>query len=309
MNRPSSGLSPSPGGPHPKETTVAKRPKNAMTVDLEDWFHSERPTERWEDYSHRLRPSLETLIRLFDHHGVRATFFVLGHVAKRDPGLVREIARAGHEIAAHGEGHDFVYRQSEQEFSRDVRNVKDQLEQIISKPVLGYRAPFFSITCKSLWAITILREHGYRYDSSIFPVLNHRYGIRKACRVPHRIELPGGDFIMEFPPSTLKVLRQNLPISGGVYFRFFPYGIVRKGFQLLNQQGYPGIFYIHAWEVDPYQPRLTLAPFLYVRRYFRLGSVKAKLSRFLSEFRFGTIAELYREWASDSEKTVPANDS
>jgi polysaccharide deacetylase family protein (PEP-CTERM system associated) len=279
---------------------------NAMTVDLEDWFHSERPAEQWNGYSHRVRPCVETLLDLFREHGTRATFFVLGHVARRDPGIVREIARAGHEIAAHGERHGFVYRQSQQEFSRDVRNVRDRLEQIVSEPVLGYRAPFFSITRKSQWALAILREAGYRYDSSIFPVYNHRYGIPGACRVPHRIEVPGGGAIMEFPLSTWKVLGQNLPISGGVYFRFFPYEIIRKGFQTLNRQGDPGVFYIHAWEMDPDQPRLVLPPFLYARRYLRLRGVKTKLSRFLSDFRFCTLAELFRESEPETGATVPA---
>ncbi len=275
-----------------------------MTVDLEDWYHSESPPERWDGYADRLQRPVGALLELFQAFHVRATFFVLGHVAEKNPGLVREIAGAGHEIAAHGDRHGFVYRQSEEAFARDVRTVKDRLEQIVAEPVVGYRAPFFSITNKSRWALSILRECGYRYDSSIFPVINHRYGIPGACRVPHRIELDGGSSIMEFPLSTQRVLGQNIPVSGGVYFRFFPYRIVRKAFRSLNREGTPGVFYIHAWEIDPRQPRLLLPPFLFLRRYHNLKGVREKLAQLLGDFEFRTLGELYRDYSGSRKKSV-----
>jgi polysaccharide deacetylase family protein (PEP-CTERM system associated) len=182
--------------------------------------------------------------------------------------------------------------------------VKDRLEQIVSRAVLGYRAPFFSITERSRWALSVLGAEGYRYDSSIFPVINHRYGMRSACREPHRIELGGGASIVEFPLSTWRLLGQNVPVSGGVYFRFFPYGIVRQGFRALNRVGIPGIFYIHAWEMDPGQPRMLLPPFLFLRRYHNLGAVHGKLTRLLGDFDFRTLGELYRDRAPEGKGPV-----
>lgn len=273
--------------------------RNAMTVDLEDWYHSEVEPGLWPGLMHRIQEPIERLLDLFDRHQVRATFFVLGHVAEKDPDVVREIARRGHEIAAHGHIHQFAYRQSEQEFSDDIRSVKERLERTVGAPVIGYRAPFFSITRKSGWALRILSASGYRYDSSIFPVINHRYGIPDACRIPHRIDLDNGSSIMEFPLTTMRRLGQNLPVCGGVYFRFLPYGIIRRGFREHNAGGIPGVFYLHVWELDPGQPKLTLAPFLYVRRYFNLHGVEEKLKRLLTDFRFCTLRELYESYNGD----------
>jgi polysaccharide deacetylase family protein (PEP-CTERM system associated) len=270
---------------------------NAMSVDVEEYFHAsalERvaPREQWQTLPTRVVPTTRTLLELFASRRVRATFFVLGWVADRYPDLVRDIAAGGHEIASHGYWHQIVYSLTPDEFRADVRRSKDVLEQLVGAPVTGYRAPSFSITRKSLWALDVLIEEGYAYDASIFPVRHDRYGIPDAPRHSYTLERDGR-VITEVPPSTMRVGGQNLAVAGGGYFRLLPYVWTQRGVARLNQhERRPAIFYLHPWEIDTEQPRMPVGLATRLRHYGNLGRTEGRLARLLDEFRFGTVADV-----------------
>jgi polysaccharide deacetylase family protein (PEP-CTERM system associated) len=244
---------------------------NAMTVDVEDYFQVsafERVVarDRWHEYESRVAANTDRLLGIFAEFGVRATFFVLGWVADRDGSIVRRIADAGHEVASHGHGHRLVYDQTPEEFREDVRRARRVLQDLSGQPVNGYRAPSFSITERSLWALDVLSEEGYTYDTSIFPIRHDRYGIpnapRHAFRVgvgrPFRGAIENEPGLLEIPASTIRLFGTNLPVAGGGYFRLLPYWWTRFGIKRLNEvEGKPAVFYVHPWEVDPGQPRLS----------------------------------------------------
>lgn len=266
--------------------------ENGFTVDLEDWFHGlELPSTSWSCFESRIEASLSLLLDLLSANHVRATFFVLGPVAERFPQLVRDLARAGHEIGTHGYSHQFVYRQSPQQFETELRRSKDMLEDMVSQPVRSHRAAFFSITLDSLWALDILAAQGIRYDSSVFPVVNYRYGIPGAPRQIHRILCRQGDLI-EFPPSTIRFFGVNVPVCGGAYFRILPYWFTRLGLRKLNAAGQPAIFYIHPWELDPAPPHFDLPKRISLTHYWNLTSAAARLKRLLRDFRFTALRDL-----------------
>jgi polysaccharide deacetylase family protein (PEP-CTERM system associated) len=265
---------------------------NIITFDVEDWYHCLDPEPaNWHGYEDRIVSSVRQLLRILHAADTKATFFVLGHVAELHPELVLEIHRAGHEIASHGFNHKFVYRQSPEEFEADVSQSLTLLSSIIGEPILGYRAPYFSVTKKSLWALPILQKLGLKYDSSIFPVHNHRYGIPDASRLPFKIT----DELTELPLSTYPIRKFNVPYAGGVYFRFFPYKVFRSMLRELNKRNEPGIFYLHPWELDAGQPRSVAEtiPFtLKFRHYWALDKTAEKLTRLLQDFRFGSVREV-----------------
>ncbi len=264
---------------------------NAMTVDVEDYFQVSAfehvvARDRWHEYESRVSANTDRLLRVFAEFGVRATFFVLGWVADRDPSIVRRIAAAGHEVASHGYGHWLVYDQSPEEFREDVRRARGVLQAQSGQPVNGYRAPSFSITERSLWALDVLIEEGYRYDTSIFPIRHDRYGIPSAPRRPHWVR-PG---LLEIPASTIRLAGINLPIAGGGYFRLLPFWWVRFGIRRLNElEGEPAVFYLHPWELDPAQPRQPASSLSRFRHYYNLGQTEGRLRRLLHRFAFGTI--------------------
>jgi polysaccharide deacetylase family protein (PEP-CTERM system associated) len=271
---------------------------NAMTVDVEDYFQVsafERVVsrERWPEYESRVAANTDRLLALFAEFGVRATFFVLGWVAERDASIVRRIVAAGHEIASHGYGHRLVYNQKPEEFRDDVRRGKGVVEAASGKPVRGYRAPSFSITARSLWALDILIEEGFTYDASIFPIRHDRYGIPSAPRHPHTItHSQGSGSLLEVPGSTVSLAGLNLPVGGGGYFRILPYWWTRTGIRRLNEhEGRPAIVYLHPWEVDPDQPRLAGSRLSRFRHYRNLEETEPRLRRLLRDFRFGSIAD------------------
>lgn len=270
---------------------------NAMTVDVEDYFHVSafaRVIDRahWDRYECRVENNTRRLIELLARYDIRATFFVLGWVASRYPDLVREIADAGHEIACHGLTHKLVYEQTPREFRDETKTAKALLEDIIQVPVNGYRAASYSITAKSLWAIDILAELGFQYDSSVFPIRHDRYGIPGAARKPHWISGAGGASILEFPLSTKDLGFARLPVSGGGYFRLFPYSITRMALASINRdEGIPFIFYLHPWEIDPGQPRIRASRLSRFRHYTNLAKCESMLCRLLGEFRFGTVCD------------------
>ena len=232
------------------------------------------------------------MLQILKNTNTKATFFVLVHVAESHPELVLEIHHNGHEIASHGYNHRFVYQQSPEDFEADVSRSINLLSSIIGQPILGYRAPYFSITKKSLWAFPILQKLGLKYDSSIFPVHNHRYGIPDASRLPYKTS----EGLLELPLATFPVGKMNVPYAGGVYFRFFPYRVFSQMLHQLNKVNEFGVFYLHPWELDYQQPRnlngKTIPFTLKFRHYWKLDKTAEKLSRLLNDFRFGSVEEV-----------------
>jgi polysaccharide deacetylase family protein (PEP-CTERM system associated) len=264
---------------------------NALTIDLEDWYQGlQIPLTRWSRYEDRVVPATERLLAILDEARVRATFFALGFVAERHPGLIRRVATAGHEVATHGYSHSLIYELEPSQFREELRRSVGLIQNLTGRAVLGHRAPFFSITRLSLWALEILEEEGIRYDASIFPVRNWRYGIEDAPRWPYR-PTPGKQ-LLEFPVSTIRIRGRNLPATGGAYFRIYPYKMSRRLLRVINQRGHPGVFYLHPWEIDPSHPRISLPPKTRVTHYFNLQATEKRLQRLLREFRFAPMREV-----------------
>jgi polysaccharide deacetylase family protein (PEP-CTERM system associated) len=270
---------------------------NAMTVDVEDYFHVsafDRVVSRdsWDRFESRVVPSTQRLLDLFDRASVRSTFFVLGWVAERFPALVREIAAGGHEIASHGYHHQLLYSLTPAQFREDVRSSKALLEEITGSPVLGYRAPSYSIVESTLWALDVLIEEGYAYDASIFPIHHDRYGIPGAERHPHVLRRRGGTMV-EMPGSTTRMGGVNWPIAGGGYFRLFPYVWTSRGIRRVNRvERKPVVFYVHPWELDPGQPRFAVGAARRLRHYTGLDKTTDRLRRLLREFRFTAAVDV-----------------
>jgi polysaccharide deacetylase family protein (PEP-CTERM system associated) len=282
--------------------------RNALTFDIEEYFHVEaaaRAVSRqdWERYPSRVEHTTGRILDLLDGHRVTATFFVLGWVAERYPGLVRDIDARGHEIACHSYAHRLIYTMAQDEFRDDVRRAKATIEDTIGAAIHGYRAPTFSIVEQSSWALQILAEEGFTYDSSIFPIHHDRYGVPTAPRFPHRIQLDGGRDILEFPMTTIAVGRHRLPLCGGGYFRLWPYSAISAGLRWVNEhEREPGIVYLHPWEFDPEQPRLPIRGVNRLRHYLNIGGTARKLERLMEDFRFAAVRDVLH--ARGSAETV-----
>jgi len=270
---------------------------NALTVDVEDYFHvaALAPSihrDSWTSRESRVVGNTRNLLAIFEQFGAQGTFFVLGWVAERYPELIREIAARGHEVACHGFSHRLVYEQSLEEFREETRHAKNLLEDITGSAVLGYRAASYSIVRESLWALDVLVELGFVYDSSIFPVHHDRYGIPDAERAPHRLSTPNKQSIVEWPLSTAKAFGISIPVSGGGYFRLLPYWLTRWGLTSINRREQrPFVFYLHPWEIDPGQPRVAASRLSRFRHYTNLGKCEMRLRRLLGEFKFGTARD------------------
>jgi len=268
---------------------------NALTVDVEDYFHVQAFADvilpnQWSQYPLRVENNTRRLLEMFGRRGIRATFFVLGWVAEHCPGLVKEIASAGHEIGCHGYNHQMIGHADEQAFRDDIYRAKALLEELIGASVRCYRAPSYSVTARTLWALDILHHAGFEYDSSIFPVVHDQYGIPDAPRFPHYRSLGEGRRIVEFPPSTLSIYGANLPISGGGYFRLLPYGLTAWAIRHINEkEAQPAMFYLHPWEIDPAQPRIAASWRSRFRHYQNLHSTEEKLARLLEEFSWAPL--------------------
>ncbi|CCI37391.1 XrtA system polysaccharide deacetylase [Microcystis aeruginosa] len=270
---------------------------NALTFDVEDYFQVESFTdivsrEDWSQYPIRVVENTQRILNLLREYKTHATFFVLGWVADRYPELVQEIAADGHEIATHGYWHQLIYRQTPEEFATDLENSLEAIQKALgSYSVVGYRAPVFSITNQSLWALDILQKHGIKYDSSIFPVAVHdRYGISNADRFANEI----GEGLWEFPPSTVQLGKRNLPVAGGGYFRLFPLPLTRWAIRQINAEGQPAVIYLHPWEFDPEQPRISGASLLSrFRHYLNLEQTESRLRKLLEEFQFGSMSQVF----------------
>lgn len=280
----------------------------AMSVDVEDWFQVENlkpviPRSSWDSRERRVERNTMRILELLEEGEARATFFVLGWVAERHPGLIRRIAEAGHEIASHGYGHDLLYKLTEAEFRADVDRSKKLLEDTTGKQVVGYRAPSFSITD---WAVSILRDMGFEYDSSVFPTVAHdRYGRLSG--------VDAGEPILELRPNFFEVCisclplgNRGLPWGGGGYFRMIPYLPWQAGVRRILSSGSPYVFYIHPWEIDPGQPRVAgLGRLSRFRHYLNLDRCEDRYRALVSDFQWTTVKSVLENWKRQTAAGTP----
>lgn len=286
---------------------------NALSVDVEEYYHASifraaTNTLARPCFESRVERSIDRLLALLTTHRARATFFVLGEVAAAHPSIVRRIAQECHEVACHGDRHEDVSRQTPREFRADIRRAKAQLEDIVGEPISGYRAPNFSIGPAQSWAYPILAEEGFRYDSSTYPIRHDRYGEPSAPRFPYEIWRNGSARLMEFPVGTARLLGVNLPIGGGGYFRLSPFTLVRLGIQRVNiREHRPVMFYLHPWELDPGQPRPSMAWRHRFRHYVGVEKHEAKFAQLLERFCFGTARDVLEGCAQPSALLAPVH--
>ena len=271
---------------------------NALSIDVEDYYHAiifqEAVRGRVNgSFESRVTLSTERVLNLLAAQGVKATFFVLGEVATQHPAIVRDIARAQHEIACHSYHHVRVNEQTPEDFRAGIRRAKAALEDITGQAVLGYRAPNFSIGRTERWAYEILADEGFRYDSSIYPIAHDRYGDRSAPRFPYEIWRDGRRSLVEFPIGTLRVFGTNLPIGGGGYFRLLPEPLVGAAIRRVNAvDRKPVMFYFHPWELDPEQPRPPMAWRHRFRHYVGQARLATKLAHLFRRIPFGTARDV-----------------
>lgn len=276
---------------------------NALTIDVEDYYHVsgfDHCVDRgdWDRLPSRVATSTDRLLDLLAAADVRGTFYILGWVAERQASLVRAIRAAGHEVGSHGYGHRLIYQQTPEEFRADLRRSLDILQDTLGEPITAYRAPSFSITSRSLWALDILIEEGITLDSSIYPIHHDRYGIPGTPLGPHRIDRPSGS-LWEFPPPVWRVCRTAVPVGGGGYFRLYPYALTRMGLSHINAAGRPFAVYLHPWEVDPDQPRCRPGVLRGFRHYVNLSRTEPRLERLVKDFAFGTISEALSAYVAE----------
>jgi polysaccharide deacetylase family protein (PEP-CTERM system associated) len=291
-------------------------PTHCLSFDVEEHFQvsafwSEARRQQWGQLESRVQRNIETILALLAKRDVRATFFVLGWVAERYPELVHSIAAQGHEVACHGYGHELITNQNPRTFREDVRKAKEILEDISGKRVYGYRAPSFSITKQTKWAIPILIEEGYLYDSSIFPVLHDRYGMPDATPTIHLLHAEAG-CLWEVPPSTVNVLGIRVPAGGGGYFRLYPYPVLRMLLKRIERAGHPLVMYLHPWELDPDQPRMEGSRLSKFRHYLNLYKTEERLCSLLGDFQFDTIQQVLEPIAgvfSPSDRAIPVREA
>ncbi|MET0067923.1 MAG: XrtA system polysaccharide deacetylase [Candidatus Thiodiazotropha sp.] len=271
---------------------------NAITVDVEDYYQVSAFAKQvtrgdWESFESRVERNTQRILDIFDENAIKGTFFVLGWIAERHAGLIREISQRGHEVACHGYSHELIYRQTPEIFREETARSKGVIEEIVGLPVKGYRAASYSITRESLWAMDILCELGFVYDSSIFPIMHDRYGIPGAKTVPHLYETEKNRRIVEYPLSTVGMGSKRFPISGGGYFRLFPYWLTRAGLNRVNRNDQvPFIFYMHPWEIDEGQPRIKSSWLSEFRHYNNIEKFESRLRQLISDFRFTTVSDV-----------------
>lgn len=273
---------------------------NALTIDIEDYYHvsafeSSVRFEDWDRYESRVEKNTHRILDILDEHETKATFFVLGWVAERQPGLVRAIDERGHEVASHGYAHQRIYTQTPEQFHKETQRSKYFLEDTIGQPVIGYRAASYSIITRSLWALDILMEEGFLYDSSIFPIWHDLYGIPNSQRFSYVINNGSGS-INEYPLSTVRIGKMNFPVGGGGYLRLLPYSFTRWAINRLNKiEKQPAIIYLHPWELDPQQPKLKGQWLSHFRQYTNLNKTEGILKSLLNDFMLGTMKDIDAE--------------
>lgn len=270
---------------------------NAFTIDLEEYFQVSKfetaiPREAWDHMPSRVRSNTIRILELLSEYNCTATFFTVGWVAEKYPGLIREIADAGHEIASHSYWHRRVSDLTPAEFQQDIRRCKAVLEEVSGKPVTAFRAPTYSIIKSSQWAWDILIDEGFKIDSSVFPIYHRRYGNHNAERFPHKIIRERGALI-EFPLSTVRVSGANLPIIAGGYLRFFPYSFTKYGIRRINTvEKKPAVVAFHPWELDPHHPMPRVSLLKRIRHKINIDSTERKLRQALTDFKFGSLQEV-----------------
>ncbi len=264
---------------------------NYLTIDVEDYFQVSAfekniSPDAWPRFETRVNKNTENILAALDVYNVKATFFIVGWIAEKYPALVKEIGLRGHEIGCHSYKHQRIQTLTREEFKEDTKRSKAILEDITGKRVIGYRAPSYSITKKTIWALDILAELGFEYDSSIFPIFHDTYGIPDAPRFTYRHD---GLELTEYPISTALILGRKVPVAGGGYFRLFPYWFTRMALKSINnKEKQPFVFYLHPWEIDPGQPRMKNISLLSrFRHYNNLSKTNTRLHKLLSDFQFG----------------------
>jgi polysaccharide deacetylase family protein (PEP-CTERM system associated) len=284
--------------PADKEQTTPALIRNAMTIDVEDYFQvsafaSHIPRDSWPSLACRVESNIDRILAMLDERDVKATFFTLGWIAERYPAMVRLIVDNGHELASHGHNHLRVSDQSPDEFLDDITRSKKLLEDIGGQAVIGYRAPSFSIGTRNLWALDILQEAGYRYSSSIYPIHHDHYGMPDAPRFKFHPRGPSG--LVELPATTVKLFERNLPASGGGYFRLLPYSLSRWLMRRVNHTDLqPSIFYFHPWEIDPGQPRQkNIGLKTRFRHYVNLSRTEPRIRALLRDFQWGRMDHIF----------------
>lgn len=272
--------------------------KNALTIDLEDWYHTldfNFPIETWNSYEDRVNVGASLLLDLLDKYNIKATFFILGYVAQNHVGLVKRICEKGHEIASHGTWHKLVYKQSKEEFREDVANSKKILEDITGKEVNIFRASSWSISEDTLWALEVLQKEGYKCDSSIQPFKTPLSGINNMPVKPFYPIIGEKKLdILEFPPTVLKMGGMKIPFCGGLYLRVMPYKFIEKAINIVNKER-SGLVYVHPWEFDVKQPKLKVPPHIKFTHYYNIKNNHVKLERLLKNFEFTTLGEIIKD--------------
>lgn len=265
---------------------------NILTIDLEDWFQVYNFSKKikfkdWDKQKSRIISNTNKLLKIMEQNKTKATFFCLGWVGEKYPALIEQIQSEGHEIASHGYSHKLVYQMSMSEFITDIKKSKLILEKITNEKIKGFRAPSFSITKSSIWALSILKKLHFKYDSSIFPIIHPDYGIPDAKPYPHFTK----NRLIEIPPSTIRFFNKTIPVAGGGYLRCYPYSFTRNAVKKINKK-YPAVVYLHPWEIDPNIPRKRLPLTKYIRNYTNLRTTEAKLKKLLKDFKFAPIKEV-----------------
>lgn len=274
---------------------------NALTFDVEDYYQVENLSSvvsfnDWDRFESRVEKNTERVLSILETRKIKVTFFVLAWIAEKFPSLINKISKEGHEIACHGYAHQRIIMQDKESFREDLRKAKHILEDITGLQIKGYRAPTYSITKETIWALDILIEEEFIYDSSIFPILHPDYGIPDATPYIHKISREGTGSIIEFPPSTLKIFGRNFPVAGGGYLRFLPSYFIGWGIKKINLAGYPAMIYLHPWELDPDQPRMPIKGTRYFRHYVNLEKTEKKLLFLLERFSFKPVEEIIRSY-------------
>lgn len=277
--------------------------RDLLSIDVEDYFHVEAfagnvSRADWQTYESRVKRNTDRILALLEEYRQRATFFILGWVAEREPAIVRSIAEAGHELACHSYAHQRVFTLTPQQFREDLRRAKAVIEDAGGRPVLGYRAPTFSICKESLWALEILAEHGFVYDSSIFPIRHDLYGMPESPPFPYKYMLSGGNSIVEVPAPVIRLLGANWPVAGGGYLRHLPMHYTRWGIRQIHRRQQPVNVYLHPWEIDPEQPRIKAGWKSRFRHYRGLEKTEPRLRELLSSGCFEPVIEFVRRFLS-----------
>ncbi len=287
---------------------------NGMTVDVEEHFQVSAfaPLVRradWDAHPSRVVPNTGRVLDLLDEHEVRATFFVLGWIGERFPGLVRQLADRGHEVSCHGYSHRLAYEQQRDEFRQETQRARQVLQDATGQPVLGYRAASFSIDRRNPWALDVLAETGFAYDSSLFPIRHDRYGVPGAPRRIHELTTPSGARLIEVPPSTVELFGARLPVAGGGYLRLLPGVLTRWAIGRLNRaEAMPAIVYVHPWELDPGQPRIAAPLLTRLRHYTGIRRTSSRLGELMRRFRFGPLRDVIRAHGPAGSAPEPGQD-